>query len=226
MATGARWAMRMSTDASQTEALLTLSQWLSPSFPVGSFAWSHGLEAAVSAGQVRDGATLEAWLRAVLIWGSGWCDAILLCHALRGHPSDELDGLAQALAPSLERWRETVEQGGAFTRAVNAMTGTARPDRALPVAVGVAAAGLGLPVATVAAHYLQAFAANLVSAGVRFIPLGQTEGQAVLTRLRPMLIILAKGAAEAGLDDLGGAAFGADIAAMRHEELEVRLFRS
>lgn len=226
MAAGARWDIRMSIDP-QADALLVLNQWLSPAFPVGGFAWSHGLETAIADGDIRDGATLEDWIGAVLERGSGRSDAILLCHALRGAPAAaELDALAGALAASHERWSETVEQGAAFTRTVNALTGAARPARALPVAVGEAAAGLGLGAGTVAALYLQAFAGNLVSAGIRFIPLGQTEGQGVLSRLRPRILMLAEEAAGAGLDGIGGAAFGADLAAMRHETQDVRLFRS
>ncbi|RYH10618.1 urease accessory protein UreF [Tropicimonas sp. IMCC6043] len=210
-----------------TEAILTLTQWLSPAFPVGGFAYSHGLEAAIAAGEVSDAASLERWLRAVLEQGAGRCDAILLCHAMRGVPeATELAALAESLAASRERWLEAREQGAAFMRAVNALTGAERDAYPLPVAVGAAAAGLELGAAEVAAFYLQAFAANLVSAGVRFVPLGQTEGQAVLARLRPRIVALAGAAAEAGLDEIGSAAFGADIAAMRHETMDVRLFKS
>ncbi len=227
MGTGERWGIPMAGEVIDTAAFLTLSQWLSPAFPVGGFAYSHGLEAAVSDGQVHDAATLRDWVGAVLEWGSGRSDAILLCHALRGAPPPaELDTLVQALAPSRERWNETVEQGAAFTRAVNALSGAARPGWSLPVAVGAAAAELHLPPETVVGLYLQSFAGNIVSAGVRFIPLGQTEGQGVLTQLRPRIAAVAGNAVRAGLDDIGGAALGADMAAMRHEEMEVRLFKS
>lgn len=217
----------MGTDIDTTEALLQITQWLSPAFPVGGYAYSHGLEAAIAAEEVCDAEGLERWLRAVLEHGSGRNDAILLCHALRAPDRAEaLAGLAEALATSRERWTETREQGAAFAGAVNALTGSDRPARPLPVALGEAAAGLGLAPAQVAALYLHAFTSNLVSAGIRFIPLGQTEGQAVLARLKRSIVVLAETAEAASLDDLGGAAFGADLAAMRHETLEVRLFKS
>ncbi len=215
------------TTTMSTEAILELMQWLSPAFPLGAFAYSHGLEAAIDAGQVSDAQTLEAWLGSVLQHGAGRSDAILLCHAMRGAPpASDLAALVEALSASRERWMETREQGAAFVRTVNALKGTDQPAQPLPVAVGVAAADLGLEPAQVAALYLHAFMSNLVSVGIRFVPLGQTDGQGVLARLKPAIVELAEVAAKASLDEIGGAAFGADLAAMRHEEMEVRLFKS
>lgn len=229
MAMGAPWGILMATGIilMSTEALLTLTQWLSPAFPLGAFAYSHGLETAISDGLVDDVDRLEDWLGAVLEQGAGRSDAILLCHAMRGDPdAGALAALAEALPASEERWRETMEQGAAFTRTVNALTGEARPEYPLPVALGAAASALDVSPEEVAALYLHAFASNLVSVGIRFVPLGQTEGQAVLSRLKPRIVALATVAAKASLDDIGSAAFGADLAAMRHEEQEVRLFKS
>jgi urease accessory protein len=207
--------------------LITLGQWLSPGFPVGAFAYSHGLEWAIASGEVADAATLGAWIRDVLRFGAGRTDAILLVHALRKEA--DLAGLAEralALAASAERARETLEQGAAFTAATNAVTGAGRPALPYPVAVGAAASGLGLAPGLVAALYLQAFAANLVAAGVRFVPLGQTEGQVVLAGLRPVVEAVAAEAEAVPLESIGSAAFGADLAAMRHETMDVRIFRT
>jgi urease accessory protein len=222
---GTRTAMTMDTESNT--ALLTLTQWLSPAFPVGAFAWSNGLETAIASGQVSDAQTLETWLGAVLEQGAGRSDAILLAHALRGTPpAEDLARLAVALAASRERFMETMEQGAAFSRTVNALTGASRPERPLPVAVGEAASGLGLAPPQVLALYLQGYVGNLVSAAIRFVPLGQNEGQGVLARLNPRIVALARQAAVATLDDIGNATFGADLAAIRHETQEVRLFRS
>ncbi|WP_068112593.1 urease accessory protein UreF [Tropicimonas marinistellae] len=207
--------------------LLTLTQWLSPAFPVGAYAYSHGLEAAVAAGEVATASGLAVWLEDVLRFGSGRNDAILLSLAMRGAAAaDELSALAEALASSEERHRETMEQGAAFVRAVNALTGRDLAPMALPVAVGAATAALSLPVERVAALYLHAFASNLVSAAVRFVPLGQTEGQRVLAGLHAAIAEVAEDAAGAARDDIGSAAFGADLAAMRHERQDVRIFKT
>ncbi|GHE02587.1 urease accessory protein UreF [Defluviimonas sp. 20V17] len=206
--------------------LLRLTQWLSPAFPLGGFAYSHGLEAAVTAGQVRGAGDLRQWVADVLREGAGRADAILLAQALAGADPGPLDDLARALASSRERLAETVEQGSALIRTINALTGAAHPPMALPVALGVVARGLDLPPAQVIALYLQAFAGNIVMAGVRFIPLGQTEGQAALAALHPVILAVAEEAAAAPLEALGGAAIGSDIAAMAHETLETRIFRT
>ncbi|WP_103333114.1 urease accessory protein UreF [Pseudotabrizicola formosa] len=207
--------------------LLTLVQWLSPAFPTGGFAYSHGLESAISAGQVTDAAALRQWLTEVLHFGAGRQDAILLVQAL-GPEADHsaLDDLARALQPSSERLSETLEQGTAFARTVAALTGRALPARCLPVAVGEAATPLSLPPAQVAALYLHAFASNLTSVAMRFMPLGQEAGQGVLAALHPVIDALATEATRLTLDDLGSSALGADLSALAHETLDVRIFRT
>lgn len=226
MATGGRLGTTTVIRMSDAD-LLTLTQWLSPAFPVGSFAYSHGLEFAISAGQVTSADSLEAWLADVLRFGAGRADAVMLTCAMTGAaPVTEIALLAEALAGSRERLAETREQGAAFTRTVNALTGTQRPAAPLPVAVGAAAAGLSLPPERVAGLYLHAFASNLASAAVRFIPLGQTEGQGVVARLHPVIQEVAAQAASAGLDDISTSVLGADMAATAHETQQVRLFKT
>lgn len=207
--------------------LLSLVQWLSPAFPTGGFAYSHGMEQVISDGGIRSGADLVAWLSAILRHGAGRQDAILLSCALReGADPEALADYAHALAPSAERLRETMEQGAALSRAVSAVTGTDLPPLPLPVALGLAARPLGLSVAEVVALYLHAFSSNLVSAAVRFVPLGQNEGQKALAALHPLIAQVAAEAAGQGLDDLTSAALAADLAAMRHETMDVRIFKT
>lgn len=207
-------------------ALLTLTQWLSPSFPLGSFAYSHGLEMAIAEGKVADAAALRMWLTDTLRYGGGKTDAILLGLTLAGRDPDETADLARAIAGTSERWQETSEQGAAFVRTVAAMGGPIEPARALPVAVGVAARDLDLLPQTVISLYLHAFASNLVSAGVRFVPLGQSEGQTVLASLHTVIGEIAKMASSACEDDLLTSSFAADLASARHEDMEVRLFKT
>jgi urease accessory protein len=216
--------MGMPTDPAD---LLRLTQWLSPSFPVSAYAYSHGLEAEIAAGRVTDAAAVEAWLRHILQAGAARSDAILLI-AARGDGADlaGLSDLARALAGSAERLRETEDQGAAFALTLHQMgqgDGTPRP---YPVAFGAASAALRLADATVAALFLQAIIGNLVAAAVRFVPLGQAEGQRIVAALHPFAITVAGQAVAQGLDGLGQAAFGADLAAMEHETQEVRIFRT
>ena len=210
-----------------TEALLTLTQWLSPAFPVGSYAYSHGLEWAIDAGEVRTAETLQDWVGAVLRHGSGRTDAVLLAHALTGDtPPETLAAMAVALAPSQERLHETMAQGRALLAVNNALAGQALPDMPYPVALGLAARGLDVPVVQALALYLQAFSATLVQAAVRFVPLGQTDGQCVLSALRPVCLAVAEEAATTPLTGIGSGALRSDLAAMRHETMDVRIFRT
>lgn len=207
--------------------LMTLVQWLSPAFPTGGFAYSHGMEQVIHDGGIASGADLEAWLADVLRFGAGKQDAILLSAALEaGADHAALGALAVALQPSAERLRETADQGAAFARAVSALTGQEMASYPLPVAVGSAAQGLGLEKSQVIALYLHAFSSNLISVTVRFVPLGQTEGQAALAALHPLIQSIADTAAGQGVDAIESAAFGADLAAMRHEGLDVRIFKT
>lgn len=209
-----------------TSALLSLMQWLSPAFPTGAYAYSHGLEWAIAAGDVTDAATAESWLRDILQHGTGWQDAILLVQALAQNADHAaLAAYARALAPSRERLIETNDQGAAFARGVSAL-GFSVDAGPLPVVVGQAATTLGLPKAQVAALFLHAFAANLVSVAVRFIPLGQSDGQRILAALHPVMIDLARRAETATLANITAATIGADLASMCHETMDVRLYRT
>ena len=208
-------------------AHLTLIQWLSPAFPTGAFAYSHGLERVISLGDVTDARSLEAWLRNILHFGAGWQDAVLLCEALKPEADHaRLDRLARAMSPSAERLQESAEQGAALARMVAGLTARALPARLLPVALGEAASPLGLPGAMVAQLYLQGFVGNLCTIATRHLPLGQTEGQSTLSRLLPDVHALGQRAAAASLDDLGSCVLAADIAAFQHETMDVRIFRT
>ncbi len=218
-------------------ALLRLLAWLSPAFPTGGFAWSHGIEWAVESGDVTDAPSLRAWVDDVLRHGAGRNDAILLRHAHRAAADiDALAGIAElalAAQPARERLAESVGQGNAFALAaapwgaevLTALSARAG-DIAYPVAVGALAGAHGIAEDDAALGALQAFAANLISAAVRLIPLGQNAGLAVLSALAPTVVSVAEGARHAALDELGGACLRADLAAMHHETQYTRLFRS
>ena len=232
--TGTRTAMGTMAEPA---ALLRLLAWLSPAFPIGGYAWSHGIEWAVDSGEIRDGDTLLGWTRDVVRHGAGRNDAILSRHAHRAAGDlDALAGiveLALAAQPSRELRAETIGQGNAFLAAAKSwhpgvlQALAARVgDLPYPVAVGALAGAQGIAEDDVALALVQAFAANLISAAVRLVPLGQSSGLAVLAGLEPTILAVAADTRHATLDDLGGACFRSDIAAMRHETQYTRLFRS
>jgi urease accessory protein len=210
-----------------TPGLLTLVQWLSPSFPTGAFACSHGLETAIADGRLATPAQVQGWLETLITHGSGWQDAVLLAQGLApGADLDALTDTARALAASAERWTESRDQGAAFAATVAHVTGQAQPARPLPLAVAQAARGLTVPAGQTVTLYLQAFATNLVTIAVRAVPLGQSQGQAILAALAPLILDVGTRAAAASLDDLATSAFAADLAAMAHETLQPRLYRT
>ena len=215
--------------------------WLSPSFPVGAFAYSSGIEWAVEAGDIVDAASLRDWLASMIADGAGLCDAVFLAHAHRAasrnedQPLAELCELAAVFVPSRERHLETTAQGRAFIDIARATWPCDTLDHlraidpgaiAYPVAVGVVSAGHRVPLGATLHAFLHALTSNWISAAVRLVPLGQTEGQRVLASLEPLIHSTATRAAAASLDDLGSATFRADIGSMRHESHSTRLFRS
>lgn len=208
--------------------ILTLSQLLSPGFPVGSFAYSHGLEAAIGQGHVHDRESLSQWLDDVVAHGGGHADAVLLAMAFQAKTDEvgDIDDTARAFAASAERLKEADLQGAAFCDAFKAGWAIDLGRLTYPVAVGQAATRLKLPLELTTAMYLQAFVANLCGAAMRLVPLGQTDGQQVQSALQATCLSKAAEAHTAGLDDLYSCAFMSDIMAMQHECQDVRLFRT
>jgi urease accessory protein len=220
---------------------LPLFVWLSPAFPVGAFAYSHGLEWAVEQGDVTDAQSAEAWIADCLEYGAGRNDAILLKCAFEAALKKEraalreIAELAVALQPSEERRLEATGQGNAFIAAIKSAWWTDTLDTlktawdgdvAYPIALGVAAAGHGLALRQTLDAFLLAFVSNIVSAVVRLGPIGQTDGQRIMASLLPRVKAIGAMAEDAMLADLGGAALRADIASMNHETQYTRLFRS
>jgi len=264
--------------------LYRLLTWLSPNFPTGAFSYSHGLEAAHAAGAVGDRTSLQAWVKAIVIHGSGRMDADILRAAYRAAAADDQAGLAAAnqrgvaYRPTAELALESAQQGAAFRKTwrnawtspspalreregpapkawegeglttesgIRALTPTLSPgggegaevraalaeafaDQAVchPAAFGAAAAAAGIALDDAVLGYLHAFAANLVSAGLRLGIIGQTDGQRILAALEPLIAEAAINAMSRDPDDFGSATFAVDLASMAHETQYSRLFRS
>jgi urease accessory protein len=222
--------MRMTTDA----PIGVLFAWFSPAFPTGAFAYSQGLEAAADDGALTGEDDLRDWLEDVIVHGAGWSDAVLmnLAHGARDSPRlAQVAELGRALAPSRERWMESVGQGEAFGIAVREGWPRLAPpaalaDLPLPVAAGWCSAALGVSAASAIEAYLTGLASNLISAAVRLSLCGQSGGLRIIAPLGQVIAGIAARAARAGEDDLGVCALGADISSLRHEAMSGRVFQS
>ena len=222
-------------------ALYRLMTWLSPSYPIGAFSYSSGIEWAVESGDVTDADSLMRWLAVMFAEGGGFCDCVFLRHAHEAiaEPQNaklrEVAELSAAFIPSKERYLETTAQGRAFVEATRAVWPCEAMERLVtafegpltyPVAVGVAAAGHGIAVRLALQAYSHAMVANWISAGVRLVPLGQTDGQRILAALEPVVARTILRALKTSLDQVGSSALRSDLSSMRHETQYTRLFRS
>ena len=228
----------------ESRSLFRLMAWLSPGFPVGAFAYSHGIECAVEQGLVRDRASLTDWVAAIVGGGAGAVDAVLFREAWTAAFADDmgaLDRIAElgdVFRGTGETARESADQGAAFLDTVAQAWPDPRiagwrarietMDRAAPyaVAVGASAGWMGLPLKPALLAFLQAFAANLVSAGVRLIPLGQTDGQRAIAALEAPIAAAVDAALSRPLADIGTATPMVDWTSIHHETQYTRLFRS
>ena len=225
-------------------SLLRQQSWLSPAFPTGSYSYSHSIEWAVEAGHIHDRKSLVDWLEADLCHGSGRNEAIFFMEAWRCATDDARAKLLE-IAELAAAYRGTSEFALESSQQAIACLATLRqvwPDRvidnlsdvlselriapALAVVLGVRSAREGLPVGLALPAFLQSYAANLVSAGVRLIPLGQTDGQLAIAALEQAVLAVTLEAERATIQDLGSAAFMVDLASASHETQYTRLFRS
>lgn len=222
-------------------ALYQLLSWSSPAYPTGAFSYSHGLEWAVEEGTVTNVDRLVEFVAAVLTRGGGWIDAVLFAHAWRAtlaSPAalDEIAELGAAFRGTAETALESLQQGAAFLQ----ITRQAWPHPTLEqfahrqtgrevahsVAVAVACSAHAVALRPALSAYLHGLAANLISAGVRLIPLGQTQGQLAVVRLHPFVEAVVERALLADLNDLGTAAPALERCSALHETQYTRLFRS
>lgn len=228
----------MSTDG---PALYRLMTWLSPSYPVGAFSYSQGLETAVRRGLVRDRDSTRDWLADSLDSGVLWSDAVIAARAHDAACAGDLDaleaiaGFAAAFFATAELKLESLAQGRAFAATTAAAWPCdtldaliSRSGGELPYCVAVAAAASGHGIARLPAveAFLHAGVSNQVSAAIRLVPLGQSDGQAVIAELEGAIALAAEAAAATPLDALATACFTAEICSMLHETDETRLFRS
>jgi urease accessory protein len=201
-----------------------LFSWFSPNFPIGSFNFSHGLEAAVEMKFIHDSFTLENWISNLITDGSGKTDVILLSNAYRGKNINEL---ALALCPSKERWIESIKLGKSFSKNIrDNWSYNIEDELAFPVALGKAGSFFSIPLDQLLIIFLQSFASNLITFGMKHIPLGQSAGQKILINLIPVIQAQSMKYKNYDITDIGSSAFISDLASMYHENLKNRIYQT
>ena len=214
--------MHMHTDLK----FMTVMQWMSPVFPIGAFAYSHGLEWAIDKDHVSNGEKLQKWITDLLEYGSLRTDAIFISLILRGHDVRKMNELSMALCPAGERLLETKLQGSAFAKVIEDVWQQDIGELSLPIAIALAAKNQSIEQDLILPAYLHAFCSNLISAAIRLIPIGQTEGQRIMLELYTTISDLVQTASESEIDDLNSACFFSDVSAMEHEYLQPRIFKT
>ena len=234
----------MTIESFSDQVLLKLLTWLSPSFPVGAYAYSHGLECAVEEHLIWDAGTLQDWIDGVITYGTCRTDIIFFSEVWRAVNEGDNNRLSETLAlalayqPTSEIAVESTAQGAAFMDAVSAawssdqLTGLSNflkldeTSIPYPVAVALVVSLHRIPLRVALLAYLHSFVANLVSAGVRLIPLGQEMGLQVLAGLTDSVLKSLEAGITSSIDDLGSATVLVDWTSARHEIQYTRLFRS
>ena len=202
--------------------------WMSPSFPLGAFVYSHGLEFEICVGNISKSEDLYEWLKDILQFGSAWNDLVLFCNAYKAdrHSLNELSDLAKAFAQSKERYNETIEMGKAFSKIIYSLEGVGLKGMPLPIIMGYTAKIENISLEYILPLYAHSFISNLINASVRLIPLGQTEAQKILFSLFPLIDKVSTEALRSSVEDIKNKCVLADLASMKHETLRVRLFKS
>lgn len=232
-------------------ALYDLMTWMSPSWPIGAFAHSSGLEWAVEQGHVTSRATTTEWIATLIEHGSIRNDVVLFTYAWRAADAGdretllEIAELAAASQTGFERRLEATAQGAAFRKIAEAsvtpraclgedfvtlLSAIDDDDLTYPVVAAALFATQGIALRPALTAWLHGAAANLVSAAQRLVPLGQTDGQRVLRDLRQPIFAAVEGALALPdgdpFDALGGCTLIADLGCMAHETQYTRLFRT
>ena len=232
-----------------TDAALLQLIWLaSPALPVGGFAYSEGLEAAVESARIRDEATAADWLadqlhlclsradlpvvaEAITAWRAGDLARIARLDAwvLASRESAELRRQTEQMGRSLLEWLRIVRPQLVEGPAARwASTGSARTEVGLtyPVAFALAAAASGAPVRDCLLSFAFGWAENMMQAAIKSVPLGQGAGQRILLRLAADIPAAVDRAAALGDEDRQAFAPMLAILSARHETQYSRLFRS
>jgi urease accessory protein len=217
-------------------ALLKLLQLASPALPVGAFGYSEGLETLSYQGQLTSVEPLRHWLHQELTHGGVRLDAAMAHRAHQNHTNPEQlqywNHWLTAARDTEELRQQSLQMGRALARLAENLHPELIPTLKpcfpchFAIAFGLLAAHWQIPADMALIGYLQSWTHNLITAALKLIPLGQTEGQALLLDLSEQISLSASEILEWSDEQLVVSGWGVSLASMQHETLYTRLFRS
>jgi urease accessory protein len=220
-------------------ALLSLLQFTSPALPVGAYSYSEGLETLVARDLIRSVDDLHVWLTDSLVMGSISLEAAVLVRAHRAIEQGDRHQLIywnrwlSATRETAELQQQSWQMGRSLLKLLRDLYSTVEwsdwsldEDWNMAIVFARAANLAQIDERTALLGYLHSWVSNLVSAGVKLIPLGQTAGQQLLSRLVAPIEIATDRAIDVPDDRLYSCSWGLALASMAHETQYSRLFRS
>ena len=228
----------ISTDSSNY-ALLKLLQLASPAMPVGAYSYSEGIETLVDTGAIASSQSLKHWLLQELKYGAIRIEAAVMVRAYETAAMGDVAALVY-WNQWLSAFRETEElrqQSWQMGRSLMRLLLELQPQLAdvidavgnpcnFAIAFGIAAAHWNINLSDAILGYLHSWATNLITAGIKLIPLGQTAGQQLLLELHTNIINATEEILTLEDDNLSNCGWGLSLASMAHETQYTRLFRS
>ena len=206
------------------QSLQVLQTWFSPSFPIGSYSFSHGLEAMIEDRLIINKDDILDYLKTILFYGTCKNEIILIKYA---YLENELNDFALSLCPSKERKIETLEMGNAFRKVLRESWNYDLPiDTAYPICIGKAANYFQIPLNLTLISFLQSFLSNLVNVCVKHIPIGQKIGQDCIVNSLKLIKKIVSKSNDYTLNDIGGICFNSDIYSIKHERLLTRVYKT
>jgi urease accessory protein len=223
--------------------ILWLLQLSSTSLPVGAYSYSEGLETLVEHGKITCSGSLQQWLESELRFGAIRMESAVMVRAYKALEVGDLEALAYwdqwlSAARETEELRNSSQQmGRALIRLlveidpqiqaiVEQIGGSGNASCNYAIAFTIAAAFFGISLQMTLLGYLHSWSANLVTTGIKLIPLGQTIGQIIIKDLQDLISQTVQTAMTIPDDNLGCCSWGLALASMQHETLYTRLFRS
>ena len=204
------------------DPLQILQIWFSSSFPIGSYAYSHGLEALIDNKKIKNKDEVKEYLNALLFFGTLRNDFIFIKSIYDG---EEIDELILASATSKERKIEMIDMGNSFRKIMKDSWGLALPENTSFIYC-LAKAGLyfNINFDDLIKFYLQSFISNLINVCVKHIPMSQKDGQIINVNFIDQIQKFLTQSKHLTLNDVGSTFFIGDIFSIKHERLESRIY--